>query len=129
MERESWLTLATHSTWPKTMEKRAFLTPRRRSDHSRKRSKSSPWGGGRGRGKPLPQGDRGYIDCLKQHQEEALNHPSPKGWWDYIYLYRIICEYIYIYSYRYFLIFNHLLLSLIYFKIIFQKSSYKKMSK
>ena len=44
----------------------------------------APWGGGGGRGKPLPRGLK--AEGLKRRGGEnrytTLNHLSPEGWWD-----------------------------------------------
>ena len=45
-----------------------------RSSNASRNAGLKPWGRGRGRGKPFPRGFR--EDYL------ALNHLSPKGWWD-----------------------------------------------
>ena len=41
---------------------------------------------GRGKGGGVNPPPRGWVDFggFNRHQEEALNHPGPKGWWDYI---------------------------------------------
>ena len=47
-----------------------------------------PWGGGRGRRKPLPTGlkPEGLKEEGLKSRHSTLDHPSPEGWWDYFLL-------------------------------------------